>query len=67
MSMQHVLLYFIRPTSGSVIAVHGDMDDNGYYMATFEGKTGLVPANFIQEMKMDDKKAHKRLLDQVSP
>lgn len=51
---------------GAIIAVHGDMDDSAYYSATFEGRTGLVPANFVQELALADLGARQRLFDQVS-
>ena len=46
--------------------MHGDMDDSAYYSATFEGRTGLVPANFVQELALADLGARQRLFDQVS-
>ena len=42
------------------------MDDSAYYSATFEGRTGLVPANFVQEMALADSGAQQRLFNQVS-
>ena len=41
------------------------MDSNGYYMATFEGCTGLVPANFVQEVEVTNEDAKQRLFNQV--
>ena len=41
------------------------MDSDGYYTAVFEGRCGLVPASFVQEMQMSDKDALHRLLNQV--
>ena len=41
------------------------MDKEGYYVATFEGKRGRVPASFVQEMSIDDEKAQQRLVNQV--
>ena len=51
--------------SGDVIAVISDMDSAGYYTAVFEGRCGLIPASFVQEMQMSDKDALHRLLNQV--
>ena len=42
------------------------MYDSAYYSATFEGRTGLVPANFVQEMALPDHGAQQRLFNQVS-
>lgn len=53
-------------TTGAVIAVHGQMDENAYYTATFDGKRGLVPANFVQEIEVDNESAQQRLINQVS-
>ena len=52
--------------SGDVILVVSDMDSFGYYKAVFDGRCGLVPSAFIQEMKIDDKGAQQRLLNQVT-
>ncbi len=41
------------------------MDDEGYYMATFEGIAGRVPANFIQEVDVSDPAMKNRLFNQV--
>lgn len=51
---------------GDVISVVGEMNVSGYYTAEFEGRRGLVPAAFVQEMNIDDKDAQYRLLNQVS-
>ncbi|XP_030756116.1 RIMS-binding protein 2 [Sitophilus oryzae] len=36
-------------TTGQVITVYGDMDDDGFYMAEIDGVRGLVPSNFLTE------------------
>ncbi len=41
------------------------MDADGYYTAQFEGKTGRVPANFIQEVDVSDPAMKNRLFSQV--
>ncbi len=41
------------------------MDAEGYYTAQFEGKTGQVPANFIQEVDVSDLAMKNRLFNQV--
>jgi len=35
-------------TVGEVLHVYGDMDDDGFYAGTLNGKKGLVPSNFIR-------------------
>ena len=50
---------------GAILAVQGGVDENGFYLGSFEGKTGLVPANFVQEMKVEDSQQRKRLLNQT--
>ena len=34
---------------GDVIAVYGDADDDGFYFGELDGRSGLVPSNFLQE------------------
>lgn len=50
---------------GSVITVTGGMDDDGYYIASCGDKTGMVPANFIQEIELRDKELITRLTNKV--
>ena len=50
---------------GDVIAVTGEMDSDGFYMGIFEGRKGLVPSKFLEEMEVADKEAQQRLLNQV--
>ncbi len=50
---------------GDVIAVTGEMDSDGFYMGVFEGRKGLVPSKFLEEMEVSDKEAQQRLLNQV--
>lgn len=47
--------------AGSVISVVGEMDENGYYTATYNNKKGIVPANFIQEIELLDADLISRL------
>lgn len=56
----HVCVY-----AGAILAVQGGVDDNGFYLGSFEGKKGLVPANFVQEMEVEDSQQRKRLLNQT--
>ncbi len=42
------------------------MDTNGFYNGVFEGRRGLVPAKFLEEMEVTDKGAQQRLLNQVT-
>ena len=51
--------------AGDVLAVHGEMDSMGYYTASFGNQTGLVPANFVQEMDIQDQRMRERLFNQV--
>ena len=50
---------------GDVIAVTGEMDSDGYYNGIFEGRRGLVPAKFLEEMDVKNKEVQQRLLNQV--
>lgn len=34
-------------TTGSIINVYGDMDDDGFYVGEIDGVRGLVPSNFL--------------------
>ena len=36
--------------------VIGEMNDQGYYIARYNGQEGVVPANFIQEIQVKDAK-----------
>ncbi|XP_057657732.1 RIMS-binding protein 2 isoform X3 [Diorhabda carinulata] len=36
-------------TTGQIITVYGDMDDDGFYMGEIDGVRGLVPSNFLTE------------------
>lgn len=45
--------------------MEGDMNESGYYLASFGGKSGLVPANFIQEAEVTDLAMRERLFNQV--
>ena len=40
-------------TSGDVIYVYGDMDEDGFYMGDLNGLRGLVPCNFLSEATSD--------------
>lgn len=59
-SVWHVCVH-----AGAILAVQGGVDENGFYLGSFEGKTGLVPANFVQEMEVEDSQQRKRLLNQT--
>ena len=60
-----IILYVYSPFPGDIIAVKGNVDDNGFYCGSFKGETGLVPAGFVQEMDIEDCEQHKRLLNQT--
>ena len=34
---------------GDIIAVYGDADDDGFYFGELDGRSGLVPSNFLKE------------------
>ncbi|XP_060532977.1 RIMS-binding protein 2 isoform X3 [Cylas formicarius] len=36
-------------TTGQIINVYGEMDDDGFYMGDIDGVRGLVPSNFLTE------------------
>ncbi|KAF6216072.1 hypothetical protein GE061_000410 [Apolygus lucorum] len=36
-------------TTGNIIYVYGEMDDDGFYMGELDGVRGLVPSNFLTE------------------
>ncbi|KAJ8910498.1 hypothetical protein NQ315_012345 [Exocentrus adspersus] len=36
-------------STGQIINVYGEMDDDGFYMGEIEGVRGLVPSNFLTE------------------
>lgn len=50
---------------GDVVCVEGEMDEDGYYHASFGGITGLLPANFIQETEVANVSTRERLFNQV--
>ena len=51
--------------AGDIVCVEGDMDESGYYRASFGGLTGLLPANFIQETEVANLTTRERLFNQV--
>ena len=36
--------------TGEIIAIFGDMDDDGFYMGEINGRRGLVPSNFLTDI-----------------
>ncbi|XP_039298084.1 RIMS-binding protein 2 [Nilaparvata lugens] len=40
-------------STGNIIYVYGEMDDDGFYMGELEGVRGLVPSNFLTEAPPD--------------
>ena len=40
--------------------MEGGVDDSGFYRGSFQGKTGLVPAGFVQEMEVEDEAQRRR-------
>ena len=50
---------------GSLIFVLGEMDENGYYTAIHENCRGIIPANFVQEIEIQDQELINRFASQV--
>lgn len=40
-------------TTGQLINVYGEMDDDGFYWGEIDGQRGLVPSNFLTEATND--------------
>ncbi|KAH9376800.1 hypothetical protein HPB48_019395 [Haemaphysalis longicornis] len=40
-------------STGDVIYVYGDMDEDGFYFGECRGQQGLVPSNFLTEAPAD--------------
>jgi len=36
-----------------MIAVYGDVDDDGFYFGEIDGRCGLIPSNFVQAAPLD--------------
>lgn len=51
--------------AGSLIFVLGEMDENGYYTAIYENCRGKIPANFVQEIEIQDQELINRFASQV--
>ena len=51
--------------AGDVVNVIGKMNSDGYYYVQFNDRQGLVPANFLEEMKIKDPAIKQRLRNQV--
>lgn len=45
-------------STGNVIYVYGDMDEDGFYMGELNGVRGLVPSNFLMEAVPGDNVRH---------
>ena len=43
------------------------MDSNGYYTAVYQNSKGMIPANFVQEIEVQDENLMTRLTSQVKP
>ncbi|XP_051973684.1 peripheral-type benzodiazepine receptor-associated protein 1-like [Xyrauchen texanus] len=44
-------------STGDIIYVFGDMDDDGFYYGDLNGQKGLVPSNFLQAIPETEKEA----------
>ncbi|KAL5471347.1 hypothetical protein EMCRGX_G029453 [Ephydatia muelleri] len=53
--------------TGAIVEVYGEMNPQGYYEASFRGRRGLVPANIVQELDVQDPSAKRRLFNQMLP
>lgn len=60
----HCFIYTVV-VAGALIAVYGEVNEEGFYRASFQGKTGLIPAGFVQEMEIEDSQQRKRLMNQT--
>lgn len=57
-SFNMILFFFLKQvelsfSTGNVLHVFGDMDDDGFFMAELNGQRGLVPSNFLTEAPPD--------------
>lgn len=50
---------------GSILSVIGQMDENGYYNAVHQNCKGIIPANFVQEIELQDQELISRFTNQV--
>lgn len=48
---------------GQVLKVFGDVGEDGFFMAELNGKRGLVPSNFIEELPVEGEGAQSLLLE----
>lgn len=58
--------YYCLMYIGSIVIVSGEMDENGYYNASYNDIFGIIPANFIQEIELHDQNLISRLINQVN-
>lgn len=49
MFFQNQLQVELSFTTGQIIHVYGEMDDDGFFMGELDGVRGLVPSNFLAE------------------
>ena len=40
----------LRFSTGDLLLVYGEMDDDGFFMGELNGKRGLVPSNFLTDV-----------------
>ena len=51
-------------SEGDIIQVLSGLDADGFYKATVNGQVGLVPANFVEPITIEDSSARSRLYNQ---
>jgi hypothetical protein len=56
----------LKLAQGDIIAISNDMNESGMYLAEFNGRKGLVPANFVEELHIDDPMCKSRLISKAS-
>ena len=56
----------LKLTQGDVLAISNDMNESGMYLAEFDGRQGLVPANFVEELHINDPLCKSRLISKAS-
>lgn len=56
----------LKLQAGDVIAISGDMNENGMYLAESDGRKGLIPANFVEELDINDPMCKSRLINKVA-
>lgn len=56
----------LKLQAGDVIAISGDMNESGMYLAEYEGRQGLIPANFVEELDINDPLCKSRTINKTA-